>query len=243
MSRLKSIVRDLVQRTGYDLRRTRNTPQYSLCGLTNLRINTVIDVGANKGQFARYISRFFPNASIYCFEPLPGPFRELDAWARTQGSRVTAFNAGIGENNGSVEMNIHTEHTPSSSFLDTTSLAVSRYPQTARQELVRVTMATLDSALEDVSGRLDKEILVKLDVQGFEDRVLRGGGTIFSKAKACILEVCLDSLYEGQAGFRDLVDALYELGFTYSGNLDQTYGDDGHVIYLDAVFTRPDNGA
>lgn len=238
MSQFRSFVRNVVHRAGYDLRRLCNTSELSLCGLTTMEVNTVIDVGANAGQFARYISEYFPSARLFCFEPLPQPFEKLNSWARTQGARVATFNLGIGESNGLVEMNLHTEHTPSSSFLDTTDLTTAYYPQTTQQAVVSVAMATLDSALAEVSESLDKEILIKLDVQGYEDRVLRGGQGIFGKAKACILEVCLDHLYEGQAGFQELVNKLYELDFLYAGNLSQTYADDGHVVYLDAVFKK-----
>jgi hypothetical protein len=57
-------------------------------------------------------------------------------------------------------------------------------------------------------------------------------------AKACILEVCLDKLYEGQAEFKGIIELLYELGFKYAGNLDQSYADDGHVTFIDAVFVK-----
>jgi len=57
-------------------------------------------------------------------------------------------------------------------------------------------------------------------------------------AKASILEVCLDKLYEGQAEFKEITELLYELGFKYAGNLNQTYADDGHVIFIDAVFVK-----
>ena len=86
------------------------------------------------------------------------------------------------------------------------------------------------------------QILVKLDVQGFEDRVIAGGETIFKMAAACIVEVCLDDLYEGQANFKQLLEMLDRLGFQYAGNLDKTYGKDGHCIFLDAIFLRRNIG-
>ena len=46
----------------------------------------------------------------------------------------------------------------------------------------------------------------------------------------------MDELYEGQATFKDIVLLLQDLGYSYAGNLNQTYADDGHVIYIDAIF-------
>ena len=82
------------------------------------------------------------------------------------------------------------------------------------------------------------EIVIKMDVQGYEDRVIRGGRETFAKAKAVILEVCLDPLYEHQANFKEIMVLLDDLGFHYAGNLDQNCDKDGHVIFLDAVFVK-----
>lgn len=69
------IIKQLVKKTfnlaGLDIRKLSNNPEFNLLGLRNLSIKTIIDVGANEGQFARKILRFFPDADIYCFEPLP----------------------------------------------------------------------------------------------------------------------------------------------------------------------------
>jgi hypothetical protein len=60
----------------------------------------------------------------------------------------------------------------------------------------------------------------------------------FRKARVCILEICLDKLYENQANFEAILSLLYGLGYRYAGNLDQTYADDGHVIFIDALFLK-----
>jgi hypothetical protein len=52
------------------------------------------------------------------------------------------------------------------------------------------------------------------------------------------LEVCLDPLYEEQAKFLEIAQLLQEAKFRYAGNLDQVYGEDGRVVFLDAVFLR-----
>ena len=60
----------------------------SLLGLVNLDIRTVLDIGANKGGAARAFLGFFPNAKIYCIEPIPELCRRLEEWARVQGLAV-----------------------------------------------------------------------------------------------------------------------------------------------------------
>jgi len=101
-----------------------------------------------------------------------------------------------------------------------------------------VKLTTLDKVVKDSSLNLQPEILIKLDVQGYEDRVLRGGWQTFEKARACILEVSLDPLYEKQATFKGLLLLLESLGYRYAGNLEQNYASDGHVVFVDVVFSK-----
>ncbi|MFZ5653349.1 MAG: FkbM family methyltransferase [Pseudomonadota bacterium] len=235
---LKEALRSGLNRAGFDVVRLYRSPQRTLLGLAGLDIGAVIDVGANQGQFARLISGFFPRAQLYCFEPLPDPFQRLSAWARTQNGRVHCFQVALGDQEGQVEMHLHEQHTPSSSLLTATETCHRLYPQTRAERVVSVRVSTLDLELTDVVESLPPGVLLKLDVQGFEDRVLRGAERVLGKCKAVVLEVCVDPLYEGQADFFSLAGLLQKSGFHYAGNLDQAYGEDGRVVYLDAVFVR-----
>ena len=124
----------------------------------------------------------------------------------------------------------HSEHSPSSSLLRTTKTCEKLYPFTKNQIPIQVKLTTIDNVVADLSTPLLSDVLIKLDVQGYEDRVIKGGYKTVSKAKACILEVCLDHLYEDQATFKDISSLLYDLGYHYIGNLSQCYDDDGHII-------------
>lgn len=235
---IKSLVRETVNRAGFDVVRLHNSPKRTLLGLAGMEMGAVIDVGANQGQFARLISGFFPRAQVYCFEPLPGPFQVLSAWAQTQNGRVHCFQMALGDQEGEVEMHLHEQHTPSSSLLPTTETCHRLYPQTQAESMARVRVSTLDQALEASTATMPEPILLKLDVQGFEDRVLRGGKQMLSRCQSIVLEVCVEPLYSGQAEFIDLASMLRDSGFRYAGNLDQSYGDDGRVVYFDALFWK-----
>lgn len=234
----KQPVRRLLNTLGLDVVRFHQSPARTLLGLAHEDIRSVIDVGANCGQFAQKISEIFPQAEIWSFEPLPEPFQKLSEWAKTQNGRVKCFNVALGDSEGEVEMHLHTEHSPSSSLLQATDRCHALYPQTRAERNVKVRLTTLDQMLSAEIDRMPRDILLKLDVQGYEDRVLRGAYKVLSEVRACILEVCLDPLYVGQADFFTLSSMLHEAGLRYAGNLDQVYGKDGHVIYLDAVFVR-----
>ncbi len=239
MLTIKQQIRKRVNVFGFDILRWHDSPEQTLLGLHSKNINTVIDVGANVGQFARMISGFFPQAKLYCFEPLEGPFQKLSAWAHTENGRVRCFQLALGDRIGEAEMHFHEQHTPSSSLLASTDTVHRLYPQTQAEHLTKIRLSTLDHEFENDLDRMQREILLKLDVQGFEYRVLRGGVHVLSKCYAVLLEVCLIPLYEGQADFKELVMLLTQHGLHYAGNLDQVYGEDGRVIYFDVLFIRP----
>jgi len=233
------IIKRLFEQFGLDIVRLSRKPTRSLLGLRDFDIKTIIDVGANRGQFARMLLNVFPEAHIYCFEPLPELFRQLSRWSEEQrNGKVTVYNLALGNKEGFLRMFRHIEHNSSSSFLKTTKLCESLYPFSQKQDSITVKLTTLDNWLKSLPSPPMPKILLKVDVQGYEDKVVQGGRETFSKAEACILEVSLDKLYEDQATFRDISLLLYDLGYHYVGNLDQSYADDGHVIFIDAVFVK-----
>ena len=238
-SSIKKFIKNSINAIGFDIMPMQKSPKHSLLGLRHLPIHSIIDVGANTGQFARHISTLFPGAHVFCFEPLPGPYKELNHWAKGQKhGKVTALNIALGAQEGTLEMYCHVEHSPSSSFLRATNICKKHYPFTQKQVSIPVKLMTLDKWITSLTTHPVPETLIKLDVQGYEERVIRGGQKIFTNARACIVEICLDKLYGDQASFKDISTLLYELGFDYAGNIGQFYGDDGHVIFIDALFIK-----
>lgn len=234
----KKLLKFFINKLGFEIFSIKRSPKHNLLGLIKYPIRSIIDVGANNGQFAKVFVPFFPEAEFYCIEPLPDVFNQLTSWAIQQKGKVKTFNYAIGDSQGISEMILHVDHNYSSSLLKTTEYATSFYPQMKRQSPISVNVTTLDSLVNDLSTPLVDDILIKLDVQGYEDRVIRGGIDTFRKARACILEINIDHLYEYQANFRDLTNLLYNMGYRYIGNIDQTYAKDGHVLFIDSVFIR-----
>jgi FkbM family methyltransferase len=234
---LKDLVKKTLNGFGLELHRLSGSALYNAVGLRAMGIQTVLDIGANTGQFAQYIRSVLPHARLFCFEPLAIPFSKLETLANRDSS-MCAFNFALGESEGTAEMFEHLDHSPSSSLLRSTEVTHRLYPKTRRQARLTVAVKTLDVAVKEFGIRLEPELLIKLDVQGYEDRVIRGGKETFSRATACLCEVSFDSLYSTQCTPLDLWNLLGEFGFVYKGNLDQTYADDGHVIFADCLFAR-----
>ncbi|MEE2637919.1 MAG: hypothetical protein VYE68_11885, partial [Acidobacteriota bacterium] len=64
----------------------------SWLGLAHLDIRTVVDVGANRGLAARDSLRVFPNAHVYCIEPIPALCDDIERWFRRRPGSVTVKN-------------------------------------------------------------------------------------------------------------------------------------------------------
>ena len=102
---------------------------------------------------------------------------------------------------------------------------------TQKQEKIMVAQQKLDEVAIANGKDLISDILIKLDVQGYEDKVIAGGIETFKRSKACIVEISLDKLY-------DIFSLLSNLGYEYKGNIDQVNDRDGHIIFFNAVFIK-----
>ena len=201
-------------------------------------IHTVLDVGANKGQFAKLAREVFPFARIYSFEPLPNCFGELQN-ALAGDKNFIPFNFAVGskESTGSF---FPSYHSPSSSFLKMEDLHKEAFPYTHEGQVsqpITVTVNTLDNLLSGFV--LEKNILLKIDVQGFEKEVIEGASKILEQTKVIIMEVSFSKLYHDQPLFHEVYQKIYEHHFIYHGNLAQMYHPvTSEIVQADAIFIK-----
>jgi FkbM family methyltransferase len=201
----------------------------------SLGIDTVLDIGSNTGQFTRTILALLPNAKIYSFEPLPDCFKELDKFTKSH-SNVTAFNLGIGDQSGllSFEQNAFS---PSSSFLKMTDVHKEAFVNTKNSSTVEVKIAMLDEIASEFE--IGSSLLIKIDVQGYEDKVLKGGEQTIKQAKIVIVETSFVPLYEQQPLFDDIYTVFKDWGFNYIGMLEQASDPNtGQILQGDAIFVK-----
>lgn len=203
--------------------------------LSRFNINTIIDIGAHHGEFAMMVRHILPKASIMSFEPLEGPFRHLNFNMRTV-PNFKAFNCALGEKNLKTEMH-RNEFTQSSSVLRMVELHMKAFPFTANETIETVEIKRLDDVMQGFC--LEEHILIKIDVQGYEDKVILGGENVIRRAKLLIVETSFQTLYEGQPLFDEVYSMLKKRGFAYIGNWDQLISPaDGSVLQADAMFVR-----
>ena len=92
----------------------------------------------------------------------------------------------------------HTDFSLSSSLLETTAVNDTFFPFTKNKKKIPVKLTTLDEFSKTHPSLIGPETLIKIDVQGYEDRVIKGGTKVFRNARVCVVEVSLDGLYKGQ---------------------------------------------
>ncbi len=228
---LSKSIGDIARARGYEIRRIPD----SFLFLSRLSPRTVLDIGANEGQFASKVRVACPETFIHSFEPIPSVYARLVSRFSAD-SRFHAYNIGLGDNSSTATINTN-EFSPSSSLLDLSSEHVSRFPFAARSVPESIKIVRLDSWAGNIE--LIEPIVAKIDVQGYEERVITGGLDTLARCQMVIIEVSFIELYSTQLLFDELHLIMVRNGFRCAGLLD-CYADPktGEFVYADAVYMR-----
>lgn len=198
-------------------------------------IRTVIDIGAHTGEFSSAIMAVLPGATVYAFEPLPDCFDQL-ATKFERYPHFRAFQVALGERRGEVDF-WRSSFSKSSSVLPMAMLHRTTFPWSAICSPIKTRVETLDSYLSEMD--LASKVFMKIDVQGYEDRVIKGAAVALKQVDYVLVEVSFCPLYDGQAGFDRICQLLRRCGFSYAGSLDQLLSPvDDTVLQADALFLR-----
>ena len=230
--------RAVLRRAGFTLRRDCPATHDGMALVSMLRkhqVDLVLDVGANRGQFAEEILRLGYDGAVVSYEPLSAARADLLRNSATYPRWTVADAFCLGDTPGEVDVQVsHNE--VASSILDVTPTMNAydngfRYVRKERVPLYR---------LDDVAPACHSPFL-KVDVQGFEEAVLRGATEILRKCVGLSLEVSFVPIYQGQMLYRDMAAWIADLGFTphrmAASFIDVT---DGRWLQADVVFFRSD---
>ena len=126
---------------------------------------------------------------------------------------------------------------PSSSLLKVSQINQANFPFSSVEKLEEVEVNSLDEIFKTL--KLEDNILLKIDVQGYEEKVLRGAKTILEGIKVIIIETSFCELYEGQPLFTAIYELLSKQGFVYSGSLEELKSPiDGIPLQQDSLFIK-----
>jgi FkbM family methyltransferase len=198
----------------------------------------VLDVGANRGQFALFALHRFPDADVHCFEPVPAALDTLRAVVG-QHPRITIHPIALGRAAGEAMLHVSASD-DSSSLLPASALLRATYPQTRQVGEVSVRTDRLDQDLP--TGALRSPCLLKIDVQGFEMEVLVGATELLPHIDEILVECSFVELYGGQPLADEVIGYLFEHGFRLRGVYGLSADDTGRSLQADLLFARADAG-
>lgn len=181
MRLLKKAMKRLLESQGYFIYHGKTTrygyhPFFDLPRLMpadDFRI--LFDVGANIGQTAIDFEREFPKGTVYCFEPFPETFAELERSTKHL-SRTKLFNFGCAASEGTVEVPVRPDtHSQRNSLLS----ANHKNFETQGGRTTSISLTSIDAfCIRENIGRIN---LLKTDTEGFDLEVLKGASKMMEK--------------------------------------------------------------
>ena len=200
--------------------------------LKSLNFKTIVDVGANKGQFALMSRYCFSDAKIVSFEPLSAPAEIFNKVFRNDKDTML-HNVAIGPKEEKTIIHI-SQSDDSSSLLPISDLQEEIFPGTSEAGTATVNVSPLDRFLNKAD--IKPPALLKLDVQGFELDALIGCEPLLSSFDSIYCECSFVELYSGQKMASDIITWLHQHGFILKGAYNMSYDEKGQAIQADFMF-------
>jgi FkbM family methyltransferase len=237
----KYTVQSLIRRAGYDVQKYgpyRDPILRLQYALQRHQVATVLDVGANIGQFGRQIRGAGFQGRIISFEPLSDAYATLVINARQDPLWTVAPRCAVASTCGTTEINI-AANSQSSSILKMLDRHIAGDRKSGYVGKETVNIITLDSFLDNETGLADTAIALKIDTQGYEPEVLGGLDKWSDRVKVIQAEMSLTALYDGDVGFIDLYRSITDRGY-HCISIEPGFIDPRtfEVLQTNAIFER-----
>jgi FkbM family methyltransferase len=197
-------------------------------------VERIIDVGGHRGDWTAGMQSLYPGVIATIFEPTRASAARLHE--RFRSDNVTIIEAALGSSEGTADFfhvggldDLNSLHRPSGirfAVEGVVNAAIITYP---------VNVTTLDTAIAD--PRID---VIKVDVQGAEAEVLKGGREVLRRTACVVIETPFSPQYEGGSTFMDVQPLLEQAGLAFHRFTHLHYGEQGALLWTDAVFVRPE---
>ena len=227
-------VRRLVRTLGFDVERKRPV---LVDFLHEHGVGTVLDVGANVGQYARRLRQWGYRRRIISFEPLAAACETLrNNAARDPMWDVCEFGLGAEDRAGTIHVS---EASVFSSIFAARAELHAAYPSARAVSTQEIALRRLDSLFEELP-REGGAVFLKIDAQGYEREVLRGAKRTLPSVVGVQLELSLTPLYEGETTLADMVRMMEDHGFRMVLIEPVAYDPHSHsLLQVDCIFFRP----
>lgn len=198
----------------------------------DLRRALVVDIGANEGAFSGAVLAVAPEVQIIAAEPAPAPRARM---RRRLGAlpNVDIRDVAVAATSGTATFHLTAHDHNSSLHVPRAEMQTTIDPGWVPAGDLEVPTVTLDELVGDRTVDV-----LKIDVQGGEIDVLRGGDAALSQARSVLLEMNFISQYEGDAQFNTLHAEMDRRGFALVNVSPTLTTPDGTAIFIDGCYAR-----
>tara|TARA_B100000029_G_scaffold481192_1_gene530017 strand:- start:2449 stop:3237 length:789 start_codon:yes stop_codon:yes gene_type:complete len=245
---MKNFFQKILNLIGYKLLKIKSIDKDDTDEITKFLIDNqkpvIFDVGANKGQSITRYKKLFKDPIIHSFEPNAKEVDKLNNKYEDD-KKVFLNNVAIGEKQGSLEFNINaiSGHSSFKNLIPNTTW-IKKRSQLAKVESKKYTIEkvlTKIITLDDYAkkNKINEIDILKIDTQGYEDKVLQGSEELLKnkKIKMIKLELIFSEIYEKPLQIFDvekfLITSGYKLfGVSNGGSLITHYIFQSDLIYV-----------
>lgn len=239
---LRSLARRALFRAGVDVSRfprTQTLPGLLRTILSSHDVDTVVDVGANTGQFGRLIRSIGYRGPIISFEPLAEPAAVLRREALRSGP-WHVHELALGATAGNATINVSPETMLSSLLRPGENFAKLDLRDTSTVSRV-ITVETLDAMVDvDPMLRAARRVYLKTDTQGYDEQVLAGSERLLERVVALQVELAAQPIYEDVPDWRSFIERIEERRFVLAGLFPVNTDRHLRLVDMDGVFIRTD---
>lgn len=203
-----------------------------------LGIASVLDVGANLGQFGQRLREGGYRGAITSFEPLREAYAGLHR-AAARDAAWHALNHALGAREEEAVIHV-SANLFSSSLLAAEPRTIAAEPQVAPILRRRIAVRRLDAVWPELpEAARTGPVLLKIDTQGYEKAVLDGAAGVLGSIDAVLLESSLVPIYTGEMVLADALSTMRGLGF-HPVWIEPGWSDreTGQTYQCDVLFAR-----
>ncbi len=237
---MKQLFNDLIGITGYQIKNKKylyDPDKNLLKSIKHFQIKSILDVGANKGQFALRLLKNNFEGNIMSFEPLNEEYEMLKKLSSKKKNWKVARRCALGDINKIKKFHI-SGNRESSSLLKILRKHTDLRPDSKTIKIEKINVERLDNFKREIS-KLEKNLLLKIDTQGSEIDVLKGAGNLIKNIKCLFVEVSLVPLYKNQKLWLDIIEYVKKFDFNV-WSVDQLLKNNitGQTYQIDIFFYK-----
>jgi FkbM family methyltransferase len=212
--------------------------EHLLTVFSTFKINCVLDVGANRGFYASFLRAVGFEGRIVSFEPIRRNFLELEERSSSD-LEWHAYPIALGDEAGTLTMNV-TRRTEFSSFLSPNDYCKTQFREMG--EVVATEMVQIDrlDRIFDqcVQGICKPKVLLKIDTQGYDLKVLEGAAGRLDFIEALQSEISFRRIYDGMPNFEESIEKMAQMGFELTGLFPVMRDERLRIIEMDCVMVK-----